>query len=268
LNGLPKDAREYSTWAGVRFDADEIRAFTRQAGLQLLALEGLGTQYMWTTWRKSLAEAPESGAVRIRRVTNAFNTEPVAPVGGRFAALSLWVEGIDERADLNTLALMIDGRPATLTYLGHAAADGLRQLNALLPAGLTPGLANLELAGASRPIRLLPPPPVVPRVVSLSDGVDLLAGPRITSRIVKLTVEEFDVEAFRASAGGRPITKVETFQIDPIPPRHEINLRLPDALTGRCPLCLEIGGRPVYQTEIDVVPLPGVTQFQEGRANP
>ncbi len=253
LNGLPIDAREYTTWAGVRFAPHEIRDFARLHGLQLLALEGLGTQYMWTTWRKAPAHAPEPGSIRIRRVTNAFNTEPVAPVTGRFAALSLWVEGVDERADLNTIEVSIDGRPATLTYLGRAAADGLRQLNALLPAGLAPGLATLELAGATRPIRLLPPPPVVPRVVSVSDGVDLLSGPRISSGIVKLTVEEFDVSRFEAVVAGQPAPDWESFEIDPIPPRHEINLRLPPGLAGPVAIELRVSGRTVYRTEVELV---------------
>ena len=40
------------TWAGARFTSSEILEFTELHDFQLLALEGAGTQYMWTTWRK------------------------------------------------------------------------------------------------------------------------------------------------------------------------------------------------------------------------
>ena len=40
------------TWAGARFTSSELMEFTQMHDIQLLALEGAGTQYMWTTWRK------------------------------------------------------------------------------------------------------------------------------------------------------------------------------------------------------------------------
>src|SRR6476469_3720988 len=43
LNGLPPHAKQYDTWSGVRISPDEIRAFTREQGFQLLALEEIWT---------------------------------------------------------------------------------------------------------------------------------------------------------------------------------------------------------------------------------
>jgi ubiquinone/menaquinone biosynthesis C-methylase UbiE len=51
FNGLPHPG-DTNTWSGVVFSAADIRAFTRDNGLQLLILDGEHTQYMWTTWRK------------------------------------------------------------------------------------------------------------------------------------------------------------------------------------------------------------------------
>src|SRR5581483_4472104 len=52
INGLSVTAARYTTWEGVRIQAEEIEAFARERDFQLLALEGAGTQYMWTTLRK------------------------------------------------------------------------------------------------------------------------------------------------------------------------------------------------------------------------
>lgn len=253
LNGLPKTAKEYTTWEGVRVSADEVRAFAREMGIQLLALEGIGTQYMWTTWRKARPEAL-SDSVRIRRITNAFSSEPCAPPRGRFASVALWLEGVPESADLNMLDLRMGGLPATLTYLGRAEADGMRQLNALLPPGLATGLVPVELAGAKTHLRVVPVPPAVPRVLSVSDGINLMAGAPIDSGTVKLQVEEFDFpETFSATICGQFVTRVETFCTDPMPPRHEVNFRLPDRLEpGRHTIELTLGTRRLSPVNIEI----------------
>ncbi len=254
LNGLPKSAAEYTTWAGVRVTGDEIRRFAQEQGIQLLALEGLGTQYMWTTWRKAPAAEPGSG-VRIRRVTNAFSSEPAVPVGGRFAALSAWVEGLPEAADLNTLAVRIAGVDATSTYIGRAESDGLRQVNALLPAGLRTGVAALELASATHRVRLAPKPPAVPRVMSLTDGVDLMSIGRVASGIAKVSVEEFEpISGFRAELSGSKVEEWESFCVDPAPPRHEVNFKIPKEIgAGEYILRIFLGNRLIATETMSVV---------------
>ncbi|MGH9666724.1 MAG: class I SAM-dependent methyltransferase, partial [Bryobacteraceae bacterium] len=48
FNGLPQSVGQYDTWSGVRFTREELMEFTRESGFQVLAMEGAGTQYMWT----------------------------------------------------------------------------------------------------------------------------------------------------------------------------------------------------------------------------
>ncbi|MBI4873335.1 MAG: class I SAM-dependent methyltransferase [Acidobacteria bacterium] len=270
INGLPETAARYDTWSGVRIGAAEVAAFARDNDFQLLALEGAATQYMWTTWRKrpagwtaGLAGHRPQGGVRIRRITNAHSSEPVAPSRGRFASIALWVEGLPEDCDLNHLEVLIGGRKGFGSYLGPAESDGLQQFNVALPEGLASGLQPLELAWlgaplcAPRALRVTPPPPAVPRVVAVSDGIDLLSGTRIVSGIVKVTLEEAArPEEFGATVAGMPVRVIDIFCTDPLPPRHEINFRLPEGLpAGGHEIEMRLGRRRFAPCAIEAAPM-------------
>ncbi|MBN8729118.1 MAG: class I SAM-dependent methyltransferase [Acidobacteria bacterium] len=260
INGLPHTARVYDTWSGVRISAEEVRAWARAAGLQLLALEGVGTQYMWATFRKPLGQVAEGGAVRIRRVTNAHSSEPAAPVRGRFAALSLWVEGLPEEADLNGMEVRVCGAASTLTYLGPSEFDGIRQLNLLLPEGLATGLGPVELSmpGVGEPacalVRLISPGPPVPRVLSVTDGIDLLSGSRIVTGTVKAVLEEVEQpELLRASVGGCAVESLDHFCTDPRLPRYEVNFDVPAVVaSGSASVRIELGERALGEFPVEV----------------
>jgi hypothetical protein len=229
------DAKAYDTWSGVRIAPEEITDFCRSNRLLLLALEGRHTQYMWTTWHKPHPgmEGP-AGQVRIRRITNADSSEPVAPPSGRFASVSAWIEGLPPMADLLSLDLKVAGLSSSLTYLGRPESDGLRQLNAILPKGLATGLNPVELHWrgqhlAGSRLRIVPTPPPVPRILEASDGVNLLSGRRIVSRSVKLFMEEcLHPEELDILINGEPQPDKDVFCTDPMPPRHEVNFRIPE----------------------------------------
>ena len=268
VNGLPAAAARYDTWNGVRISAAEIAEFARAHDFQLLALQGVSTQYLWVTLRKQppgwcedlAAHMPSAGA-RIRRITNAHSSEPVAPSRGRFASISLWIEGLPEQADLNHLAVRIGGAPGPLSYLGPPEHDGLQQLNAGLPQGLSSSLQPVELSWLGQPLapaatlRVIPPPPLVPRIVSLTDGIDLLSGMRIVTRSVKVGLEEVsDPRQFRAAIAGTPVQGLDFFCVDPLPPRYEINFTLPDRVgPGVHQLEMELGARRFAPVTIEVV---------------
>ena len=251
INGLAPSAAAYDTWNGVRISAREIAEFARASDFQLLALEGAGTQYMWVTFRKKTAAGARPATAFIRRITNAFSTEPLAPCRGRFAAISLWIEGLPVECDLLDLEASIGGAPATPYYIGPLENDGLRQLNLSLPSGVETGLQPVRLTWLGEPLcppatlRVVPPGPSVPRLIAASDAVDLLSGTRIRSGIVKLVLEEVErIAELHAWLDGRLIARIETFCVDPAPQRYEVNLHLPQGISaGRHRLEFGLGRR-------------------------
>jgi SAM-dependent methyltransferase len=267
MNGLPESAARYDTWSGVRISAEQAASFAREHDFQLLALEGAATQYMWLTLRKRAPGWEERArneawpeGVRIRRITNSHSSEPVAPPRGRFAAVSLWIENLPECADINHLEILIGARKAACTYIGPAEADRVRQVNALVPEGTETGLQPVELRRpgaacvAAAVLRVIPPPPPAPRLVAVTDGIDLLSEGRILSGSVKVTLEEiFDISQLRATIDGVAAPELDVFCTDPRVPRHEVNFRLPEpAKSGPCELKICLGRREVGRCVIEV----------------
>jgi SAM-dependent methyltransferase len=261
INGLDQTAKQYDTWSGVRIDAEEVRDFAREHGLQLLALEGTRTQYMWTTMRKPAPGQQEGDArTQIRRITNANNSEPVSPASGRFASITLWVEHLPSDCDLNNTQIIVGEQAAPLCYIGPPEAGALQQVNVILPPLARTGLLPVELQYAGRalpsptPLRVIPPGPAVPRLLSVSDGIDMLSGTRIVSGTVKATIEEVETpDAFSATVDGVPVTNVDAFCVDPLPPRYEVNFHLPAGLpNGGHLLELRLGRRLLGYVPIEV----------------
>jgi ubiquinone/menaquinone biosynthesis C-methylase UbiE len=271
FNGLQRNDvidASYNTWAGARFSAFELLEFTRERDFQVLALEGTATQYMWTTWRKqpqgwhATQENREPDAlVKIRRITNANSSEPVAPSRGRFASISIWVEGFPADGGFHHLRVRIGDYFGTLTHIAPVDSSGLQQLCVILPELEATGLLPVELIWLGRRIsepatlRVIPPGPTVPRIHSLSDGVNLVSGPRIETRTVKMTLEEigkpYEIEA---SVDGVPVVGLEYFCIDPRPQRYEVNFHLPEEITpGAHSLRINIGRRKLAPIPLEVV---------------
>jgi ubiquinone/menaquinone biosynthesis C-methylase UbiE len=262
LNGLPPHAREYDTWSGVRVTPGEIAQFAREYGFQLLALEQIWTQYMWITCRKWEPSAPHAaGAPRIRHITNAITGEAAAPVAGPMASLSLWIENLPVECDLNALAISADGRSCRPSYIGEPAHDGVTQVNAALPAGLRTGLVPVEIFSHGQPLcpaawmRMIPAGPPVPRVVSISDGVNLLSGSVVGSGIVKAVMVEIECPGdFHATVDGLAAADVETFCVDQLFQRYEFNFPLPERCgRGRHEVRVRVGKREFAPVTIEVL---------------
>jgi SAM-dependent methyltransferase len=266
LNGLPASAAHYDTWSGVRISASEFEAFCRDSDLQMLSLEGIDTQYMWTTLRKRekgwyAGVRKPAETVAVRRITNAQNSEPVAPARGRFAALSLWVERLPEECDLLNLQIAVGSQPGRITYIGPREHDGLTQVNLRLPEGVQTGLQPVQILwrgesmGPASKVRIVPRPALVPRVLSISDGINLLSGSRIETRSLKITLEEVeDPAAFTAAIDGTAVSGMDVFCTDPVPPRYEVNFRVPDPIgPGMHMLQMRLGRRPVAAVAIEVI---------------
>jgi SAM-dependent methyltransferase len=268
INGLPA-AKEYDTWSGVRISARELADFARDNDFQLLALEGVSTQYMWTTlrkraegWKDRLEKRVPEGRVRVRGISNSFNSEPAVPARGRFACPSLWISGLEEDWDLNNLQVEFEGVKSDPSYLGPLEVGGLQQLNALFPPSIRTGLVPLRVLSAGEPIsapaavRVIPPGPLVPRVISVTDGVDLLAATRIVSGCIKVILEEISsADGLQAAIEGRPVESIDAFCTDPLPPRFEFNFGMPAGVApGPHLLEMSYGGRRFAPIPIEVAP--------------
>src|SRR5581483_3913027 len=266
INGLSVTAARYTTWEGVRIQAEEIEAFARERDFQLLALEGAGTQYMWTTlrkkrngWRRSLDSRSQEHAVAvIRNITSAYSEEPAIPASGPLAAASLWIENMPEDADLAELSVDVGDMKARLTYLGPPDSAAVSQLNLLLPSGIRTGLVPMALRWLKHPMaagwmRVIPACPLVPHICSVTEGVDLLSEKRFVSRSAKVVIEEVPYpEQFGARLSGRPVEGAESFCADPLARRYEFNFRVPDGLRGACELVISLGGRRFAPIQVEV----------------
>jgi len=267
INGLPPHARQYDTWSGVRIAADEMRAFAREQDFQLLALDGIWTQYMWITCRKmpegweARAGGPAKPGAVLRSVSNAHTGEAVVPCSGPLAAMSLWIQDLPDDSDLNHLEVTAEGKPCRLSYLGEPGRDGVSQLNAALPAAIRTGFVAVDVhrgGSAVCPtgwVRVMPAGPAVPRVWGVMDGVNLLSGTRIVSGAVKVTMAEVErPDQFRATVDGRAVREVEHFCVDPLPMHYEFNFLLPDKLpAGAHRLELSLGTRAFAPVGIEVL---------------
>ena len=260
LNGLPPHAKQYDTWNGVRITPEEIHAFAREHDFQLLALEDIWTQYMWMTFRKPGGEAtPNADAPAILRINNALTGEAVAPDSGYLAALSLLVRDLPPETDLNDLSVTVDNLPCRVAYIGPPAADGVTQVNAILPMGARTGLLPVIASGSgwacSGVIRIIPAGPAVPRVAQVTDGVNLLLGSRTSSGIVKVRMLDLaHPEQFRAFVDSRPVLGLDAFCTDPTRQTHEFNFHLPESTApGMHELRLAVGRRELAPLALEVL---------------
>jgi SAM-dependent methyltransferase len=263
LNGLPKTGA-YTTWSGVRISADEIHALTRELGMELLALTGIESQYMWTTWRKpaGAAENPQPGQTRIRAVSNAFSNEQAVPSGGRLACVAASVENLPPGCDLNSLTARIDWKAGRVCYVGPRGRNGFSQINIFLPKGVRTGLVPLRLEWqgeqlcGDRFVRVIRPGPAVPRLTALSDAINLMSPQRIESGVIKISIEEAaSIEGFAASVDGVPVEpgRIETFRADPLTERWEINFPIPPSIRpGGHVLRIQLGSRELVKMGIEV----------------
>jgi len=267
FNGLRLGDSSFDTWAGARFSSAELLEFAAMHDFQVLALEGAGTQYMWTTWRKrppgwmaAQRNRPVDAAVTIRRITNANSSEPVAPSRGRFASISIWVENLPDDAGLHDLQVRVGSSFGAVCYIGPPDRAGLQQINVILPeleeTGLLP-VAILWLGQRISPattLRVIPPGPSVPRIRMITDGVNLVADHRIETRNIKMVLEEIQrPEEIDILIDGLPVTDLEYFCTDPRPQRFEVNCRLPEAIApGTRHLELLVGHRKLPPVPIEV----------------
>lgn len=231
------------TWSGVSFRAEELAEFCSRNDLQLLSFDGFDTQYLWLTARKGKPAPKQATECRLAGAANTFTSDRLIPQAGRFASAALWTVGLPAHADLNNLRVAIDGVLTAPSFIRRREEAGSAQVNVFLPPGVRTGAvpAQLVLDGEAitepLPLRVVPAAPLAPRLVSVTDGVNLLGGDSIENRSLKVSLEEapFDEpsalrRAFEARLDEHALEIEDVFSVDPLARRFEINLRIPDAI--------------------------------------
>jgi SAM-dependent methyltransferase len=264
--GLPQSRGPATTWNGVRVAADEIRAFTREHDMELMALTGIDSQYLWTTWRKPAENAPAATLTaqshsRVRPPASAFSSERAVPASGWMACVAAYVENLPAGCDLNSLTAFFDGVEGRICHIGPGGWRGLSQINVFLPKGVRTGLVPLRFEwqgdrlGEEQIVRVIRPGPAVPRLTALSDSVNR-GTKKIESKLVKVLLEEVDdISGFRASVEGTEVISMETFHADPLTGRWEVNFEIPSSVEpGERTVRIHLGERVLGTAAIEVIP--------------
>jgi SAM-dependent methyltransferase len=267
MNGLPPQAKQYDTWSGVRIAPDEIANFTCEQDLQLLVLEQIWTQYMWITcrkrpagWSASLAGRKVEPTAEIRNINNAQTGGAVVPQAGPLATLALWVQNLPAECGLHQLEITAGGKPCRPTYISEPEKDGVVQINVALPEGIRTGMVPVDMRWIGQPLsepawmRVIPPGPSVPRIATITDGINLCSGMRIVTRVVKVTMLEVtDASQFGATIDGLPAVDIDSFCVDPLIQRYEFNFGLPDSIrAGTHEVVVRLGRRKFAPLAIEV----------------
>jgi len=258
LRGTPpldsEMGRESSTWTGCHFTAEEVAAFAREHRLQLVAVSGVQTQYMWITLRKPPARLPEPDFSRVilKAVTGASSGKPSVPARGREAAVSLWIDGMPEASDLAVLAAGFDGVLQPGCYISPIGENGGCQFDVVLPRGLRTGSMPVTLhhhagtlVAGPVPIEIAGGPPWEPKVLSVTDGIDILAKFRIEHGGVKVTIEDVERPGeFSFQVDGRPGEYLQYVCNDPITFTYEFAFHpSPKVKNGERRLDILVSGR-------------------------
>ena len=133
-------------------------------------------------------------------------------------------------------------------------------MNVALPEGLRTGMVPVELVWLGQPVaapawvRIMPAGPSVPRITTVTDGINLLSGTRIVTGSVKVTMHEVsDAAQFHATVDGLDALEIESFCADPITQRYEFNFQLPERIVaGRTRCWSALGKREFAPLAIEV----------------
>jgi hypothetical protein len=244
-----------------RFSAGELSEMARDLDFQVLSMEGAGSKSLWILWRKRLpgwrSDLPDQAplaSVHIRRISNAWDNEPVVPSHGRYAAMSIWVDGLPGDMDLLDLEILAGGVRATGTSISEPGSRGWQQVQALLPNLEQTGLVPVELrwfgerlTAEPAHLRVIPPGPIVPRVVNVSAASSRVAG------FTVLIEELARPDECNATIHGQILWASETGCADVASQSYELRFQLPDEIpAGVYEVQMTAGRRKLPPVTIEV----------------
>jgi hypothetical protein len=166
-----------------------------------------------------------------------------------------------DSASLADCVVWFGDRDQLPCYLSPISEKGGCQLNARLPDGLAPGEYELRLkvgghsVGAAQRVTVLEPPRWMPRVLSVTDGIDLTALDRVESGAAKVVIEDLPRTAHVSFAiGGQPPLWLTRECKDAITSTYEFTFHLKDKTPrGRQPLNVLVDGRELGPIDLDIV---------------
>lgn len=256
-------SRETETWTGCHFNAGEMAQFAREQAFPLVEISGLDTQYMWTTFRKPLARIAPTQPERIvlKAVTAAAGPASTVPTRGREAAISLWIDGMADSASLADCSIRFGDREQLGCYLSTVSESGGCQLNARLPENITPGEYDVQLktgglaVAAVQRITIVDAPPRAPRVVSVTDGINIASRFRVETGGAKVVIEDVERPADVSFQVAGRAPEFEQYECkDPITSTYEFAFLLArQTPRGRRPLSVRVQGREIGPIELHVV---------------
>lgn len=194
-------------------------------------------------------------------VTATTSAEKRVPNRGGAAAIVLWIDGFPANGDLAQFPVSFDGVVQMGCYLSPVGETGGCQLNVRLPQGLKLGQVVVQLlhdgipVGAPHTIEVLAAPPLNPRLVSVTDGINLDSALRTESGGVKVTIKEVGVaDEVYFSVADRPVEFLQLECKYPITSKYEFAFRISSAVSpGVHPLAIRISGRELERVPLDVI---------------
>lgn len=237
---LPSELRpEAATWTGCTFKTEEILEFARKEEFPLVGLAGVDTQYVWATFRKPARSDVKRDpmSVRLNAVTQSNGSEPVIPNRGREAVASLWMDAFPSDGDLSNFQVMFNDRRQFGMYVSPVGLTGGCQMNVQLPPGLKPGSVTVRLAyretpiGPGVPIEVVEARPLNPRVLEVTDGINLTTRNRAETGGLKVLIEEVpDPKQVSFAVDGAKVKGILFESRDPIMQTYEFTIPIPSGV--------------------------------------
>ena len=252
--------RELETWTGCHFSRDEMLAFAREHDFQLVAISGLETQYMWTTWRKPLPGVRDFSRAELKNATISSGSERQVPLRGSEACVGLWIDGLPANCDLSDFEARFGDVPQRGAFLAPVGPGGAGQLNARVPPGVPVGEVAVTLLAGGQPIPgrcviQIVPAHMQPSIVTVTDAIHIGSKFRVETGGLKVTLEGVERPAeVSFHIQGREAEIVQTEYKDPILEKYEYSFYLPKkTLKGSVPLIIRIAGREMASVPIEIV---------------
>ncbi|HUP04532.1 MAG TPA: class I SAM-dependent methyltransferase [Bryobacteraceae bacterium] len=272
---LPTELRRYpATWTGCYFTADSVAAFARETDFHLVALSGAGTHYMWTSWLKPSPRGPtDFSHTALKDVTPCDLVGPRITAGGAVwrEVFSLWIDGLPRSCHLGNLEVAIRETRLRGLYLSPIGESGGCQLNVRAPRDLPPGPAPVQLYCDGRPIaaprtvEIGEAPPRAPRVIAVSDGLDIESKRRIVMGGVKVSIEDLEnPEEASFTVDGCPVEYGQFELVDSAASIYEFAFLLGRRTRlGNRLLRIRVSGRELPPIPIEIEALPSPAEIQQ-----